>query len=128
MNDKWDAKRALEKLKDHEDELISDVLIDQDIFNGLGNKGVNEVLYRTRVHPASSVGALSPAQKRNIIKEAVEFSFDYFDWEQKGIAKEKFSVYLKKTCPVHGTPLKHEKIGTNGRKCHYCDECQKLYQ
>jgi endonuclease-8 len=127
MSDKWDAKKALNKLKNHEEELISDVLIDQNIFNGLGNKGVNEVLYRTKVHPASTVGALSAAKKKDIIKEAVDFSFDYFDWEQKGVAKENFSVYLKKTCPVHGTVLKHEQIGTNGRKCHYCDECQKLY-
>lgn len=127
MNEKWDADKALAKLKNHEDELISDVLIDQDIFNGLGNKGVNEALYRTKVHPASIVGALPPAKRKDIIKEAVDFSFDYFDWEQKGIAKKEFSVYLKKTCPVHGTPLKHEQIGTNGRKCHFCEDCQKLY-
>lgn len=127
MSDKWDAKKALSKLKDHEEELISDVLINQDIFNGLGNKGVNEVLYRTKVHPASTVGALSTVKMKNIIEEAVDFSMDYFDWEHKGVAKENFSVYLKKTCPLHGTVLKHEKIGTNGRKCHYCDECQKLY-
>ncbi len=127
MNEKWDAKKALEKLKDHENELISDVLLDQEVFNGLGNKGVNEALYRTSVHPASLVSALPPAKKKEIIKEAVDFSFDYFDWEQQGVAKQKFSVYLKKTCPVHGTAIKHEEIGTNGRKCHYCDECQKLY-
>jgi endonuclease-8 len=127
MSEKWDADKALQKLKHHEDELISDVLIDQDIFNGLGNKGVNESLYRTKVHPASKVGALPPALRKKIIREAVDFSLDYYDWELKGIAKKEFSVYLKKTCPVHGTPLKHEKIGTNGRKCHFCDECQKLY-
>jgi endonuclease-8 len=121
MNDKLDAKQAFDKPKNHEDELISDVLIDQDIFNGLGNKGVNKVLYRTKVHPASTVGALSPAKKKELIKEAVDFSFDYFDWEQKEVAKEKFSVYLKKICPVNGTALKNEKIGTNGRKCNYCD-------
>lgn len=127
MNPEWDPQQALEKLKHHEDELISDVLIDQDIFNGLGNKGVNEALYRTKVHPASTVGTLSAGKRKSIIQEAVDFSFDYFKWEKDGVAKHNFSVYMKKTCPVHGTTLKHEKIGTSGRKCHFCDECQKLY-
>ena len=127
MNPEWDAQKALSKLKNHEDELISDVLIDQEIFNGLGNKGVNEALYRTKVHPASIVGALSASKRKSIIQEAVDFSFDYFKWENDGVAKENFSVYMKKKCPVHGTALKHEKIGTSGRKCHFCEECQKLY-
>ncbi len=127
MNPAWNEKKALEKLKEQEDELISDVLIDQGIFNGLGNKGVNEALYRTKVHPASTVGALPANKRKEIIKEAVEFSFDYLDWEEKGVSKDNFSVYLKKTCPVHGTPIKHQEIGKNGRKCHWCDECQKLY-
>lgn len=127
MSPKWDPVKAMEKMQTQKEELISDVLIDQDIFNGLGNKGVNEALYRTKIHPASKVGALPPDKMKEIVKEAVGFSFDYLDWEQKGVSKEHFSVYLKKICPVHGTPLKHEKIGSNGRKCHYCDECQKLY-
>ncbi len=127
MNPQWDAQKALDKLKNYEDELISDVLIDQEIFNGLGNKGVNEALYRTRVHPASIIGALSTAKRKSIIQEAVDFSFDYFKWEGEGKAKDKFSVYMKKKCPVHGTDLKHEKVGTSGRKCHFCEECQQLY-
>ena len=127
MNPDWDAQQALKKLKVHEDELISDVLIDQDIFNGLGNKGVNEALYRTKVHPASIVGALSASKRKSIIQEAVDFSFDYFKWEGEGIAKDNFFVYMKKKCPVHGTALKHEKVGASGRKCHFCEECQQLY-
>lgn len=127
MSPEWDAKQALSKLDDYADDVISDVLIDQNIFNGLGNKGVNEALYRAKVHPASIVKALPKAKQKEIVEEAVQFSFDYYKWADEGTSKENFSVYLKKKCPVHGTPLRHEKIGSNGRKCHFCDECQQLY-
>jgi len=127
MSPEWDANQALKKLDDYGDDVISDVLIDQDIFNGLGNKGVNEVLYRTKVHPGSFVNALPIAKRKEIVEEAVQFSFDYYKWASEGTAKDKFQVYLKKKCPVHGTLLRHEKIGSNGRKCNFCDECQKLY-
>ncbi|MEO8795653.1 MAG: DNA-formamidopyrimidine glycosylase family protein [Daejeonella sp.] len=127
MSPEWDFKKALEKLKAQKDKIIADVLIDQDIFNGLGNKGVNEALYRAKVHPASIVGAIPANKLSEIVKDAVEFSFDYFNWEQKGIAKDNFSVYRKKKCPIDGTPVQHEKVGTSGRKSHFCSEYQKLY-
>ena len=127
MSPAWDAEQALKKLDNYADEVISDVLIDQDVFNGLGNKGVNESLYRTKVHPASLVKALPKAKRKEIIQEAVQFSFDYYQWESAGTSKDHFLVYLKKKCPLHGTLLRHEKIGSNGRKCHFCDECQQLY-
>jgi len=42
----------------HADAAVCDVLLDQDLFMGLGNKMKNEAFYRVGVHPLHPVGAL----------------------------------------------------------------------
>lgn len=55
MNVRWDEKKAKKKLLALPDKLICDVLLNQDIFSGVGNIIKNEVLYRVRIHPESKV-------------------------------------------------------------------------
>ena len=62
MSDQWDPKLALSRLRAHPDTLVCDTLLDQDIFAGVGNIIKNEVLFRIRMHPLSTVGGL-PAAK-----------------------------------------------------------------
>jgi endonuclease-8 len=58
MSDTWNAEAALIKLKAIPDALACDVLLDQNIFAGVGNIIKNEVLFRIRVHPLSSIGQI----------------------------------------------------------------------
>lgn len=62
MSPTWDAAAARRKLRARPSMLAADALLDQTIFAGVGNIIKNEVLYRTRVQPLSTVGAL-PARK-----------------------------------------------------------------
>lgn len=62
LSDYWSAATAKKKLKKHPERLACDVLLDQDIFAGVGNIIKNEVLFRTHIHPLSTIGAL-PAKK-----------------------------------------------------------------
>jgi endonuclease-8 len=62
--------------------MICDVLLEQDIFAGVGNIIKNEVLYRVRVHPESLVGNIPPAKITSIIKEARQYSFDFLEWKR----------------------------------------------
>ncbi len=82
MNDAWDPKQARAKLKEKPSKLICDVLLEQEIFSGVGNIIKNEVLYRVRVHPESKINKL-PSQKINkIIEEARNYSFQFLDWKR----------------------------------------------
>ncbi|HEX2974915.1 MAG TPA: DNA-formamidopyrimidine glycosylase family protein, partial [Bacteroidales bacterium] len=58
LSDTWNREKAMEKLTLNADELVCDVLLDQDLFSGVGNIIKNEVLYRIRVHPESRTGSL----------------------------------------------------------------------
>ena len=60
MNDKWSAAKAKKKLKEQPHTMICDALLDQHIFAGVGNIIKNEVCYRIKIHPESSIGALLP--------------------------------------------------------------------
>jgi len=58
MSDQWDSAQARARLRKMPDTLACDALLDQNLFAGVGNIIKNEVLYRIRVHPLSTVGAL----------------------------------------------------------------------
>ena len=44
--------------------LVCDALLDQNVFAGVGNIIKNEVLFRIRLHPLSTIGALPPRKLR----------------------------------------------------------------
>jgi len=108
--------------------LVADALLDQDVFAGVGNIIKNEVLHRIRVHPASTVGALPSRKRGELVKEAREYSFDFYDWKKAGVLKKHQQVHAKTTCPRDGTPLSYTKhLGRAKRRAFWCDTCQRLY-
>jgi len=62
MNEAWNPKKAKAKLKNLPTVLACDVLLEQDVFAGVGNIIKNEVLYRIKVHPESLIKKI-PALK-----------------------------------------------------------------
>ena len=84
----WDSKQARKKLKTQPDELVCDALLDQDIFGGVGNIIKNEVLYRIRVHPESTVGVLPAAKMTKLIAEARNYSFDFLHWKRAYVLRK----------------------------------------
>ncbi len=68
MSDQWDPAIARRKLRAVPDALVCDALLDQNVFAGVGNIIKNEVLFRIRVHPLSTVGALPPAKLRALVE------------------------------------------------------------
>jgi formamidopyrimidine-DNA glycosylase len=82
MSEAWNPKKARKKLRAAPDMLACDALLDQDIFSGVGNIIKNEVLFRIRVHPLSTVGALPPAKLRALVEEARQYSFDFLAWKR----------------------------------------------
>lgn len=128
MSGNWDEIKALRKLKDKPNTLACDVLLDQQIFSGVGNIIKNEVLFRIRVHPKSKVGKLPLKKRKAMVEEAVHYSFQFFEWKKEFTLKRHWLVHTKKVCPRDKQPLVKQYLGTTNRRTFYCKKCQKLYR
>lgn len=96
LNDSWDAKAAKKKLLQKPDAFVTDALLDQNIFAGVGNIIKNEVLYRTRIHPENKVGDLPVKKLNELIKQARVYSFDFLEWKKAFVLRKHWKVHTKK--------------------------------
>jgi endonuclease VIII len=127
MSDKWDPAEAKRRLKTIPNALVCDALLNQTIFAGVGNIIKNEVLYRIKVHPASTVGKLSAIKLNQLIKEARNYSFDFLQWKKKYVLKKHWLVHTKKTCANCSGPVVKQYLGNTNRRTFFCPKCQKLH-
>ena len=127
MNDLWDEKKALKKVKQYPDDLICDVLLDQEIFSGVGNIIKNEILFITRIHPESKAGNIPAPKIKALIREAVSYSFDFLIWKKAFELKKHWLAYGKKKCPRCNIPLHKAYPGHRKRRSFFCNNCQELY-
>ena len=127
MSDTWSAARALKKLRAAPDTLACDALLDQNIFAGVGNIIKNEVLFRIRVHPLSTIGALPPAKLRQLVAEARNYSFDFLAWKKAFVLRQHWLAHKKVTCPRCDIPFKKAHLGHTKRRSFFCERCQKRY-
>jgi Formamidopyrimidine-DNA glycosylase len=128
LSDTWDPKKAKKKLLQIPDMLVTDALLDQNIFAGVGNIIKNEVLYRIKVHPASTIGSLPPRKLSELIKEARNYSFDFLKWKKEYTLRKHWLAHTKKTCIRDGHKIIKEYLGVTKRRTFFCPECQVLYK
>jgi len=129
MSDFWNPAAARRKLKSHPDWLACDALLNQDTFAGVGNIIKNEVLFRIRVQPESTIGALPPRKLGELIKQARDYSFDFLAWKKAYVLKKHYQVHTKTLCPRCGRRLQYRAhLGTTQRRAFFCAHCQKLYR
>jgi endonuclease VIII len=128
MSDFWDPKKARRKLKAQPDTNVSDALLDQNIFSGVGNIIKNEVLYRIKVHPESTIGGLPPGKLTALINEARNYSFDFYNWKKIYQLKKHWLIFTKKKCKRCQIPALKEYIGKTQRRTFFCSNCQTLYR
>ena len=128
MSDQWDAAIALKKLRLLPEKLVCDALLDQDIFAGVGNIIKNEVLFRIRVHPLSTIGALSAAKLRDLVKHARQYSFEFLEWKKQYVLREHWLAHNKRECPRCNIPYTKAYLGKTNRRSFFCEKCQKKYQ
>jgi len=124
MDAAWDPRLARRKLKAQPGALICDALLDQQIFAGVGNIIKNEVLFRTRVHPATPIELISPRRLGKIIAQAREYSFDFLRWKRAFELKKHWQVHTRRVCPVCGGPVSKRYLGTTQRRTFFCPVCQ----
>jgi len=127
MSDIWNPEKAEKKLKSKPDRMICDVLMDQDIFSGLGNIIKNEVLFRIGVQPESKIGNLTTKKLKELIAEARNYSFEFLEWKREFVLKKHWLVHTKTICPKCGQKLVKKQTGLGKRRSFYCEKDQKLY-
>jgi endonuclease VIII len=127
LQEAWDPANARRKLKAQPGTLVCDALLDQAIFSGVGNIIKNEVFYRIKLHPESTIGALPPRKLTQLIEEARNYSFDFLYWKKEGTLRQHWLAHTKKTCTRCNLPFVKKHTGLNPRRSFFCESCQELY-
>ena len=114
-------------LKKEKDKTIDDVLMDQEIFSGVGNIIRNEALYRAGIHPLSVTGKIPAAKITKLIKEVVNYArLFYEELETKG-KKLAFEVYQQQFA-ADGSEVIMKVLPKSKRKIFYSEHKQKMYE
>lgn len=127
MNSKWSTAKALKKLEGQANKKICDVLLDQQIFSGVGNIIKNEVLYRCKIHPESFVGKIPAAKLKRLVQECRLYSFDFLEWKKNNVLSKHFQVYEQKELKGTEKAVIRKDTGTGKRISYFVEEEQKLY-
>lgn len=124
MSPKWDPDKAFEAVSAKPGAEIADLLLDQEIFAGVGNIIKNEVLWRVRIHPATKARELSPTHLKELIAETRKFSRLFYKWRRVFSIRKHLDIYQKSICPRCGANVRREKTGKRKRFSHFCPVCQ----
>jgi endonuclease-8 len=124
MSPKWDSEKALQSISAKPNAEIADLLLDQEIFAGVGNIIKNEVLWRVRIHPATQVKDMTSSEVKELIAETKKFSLLFYKWRKVFSLRKHLDIYQKSTCPRCGASVKREKTGKRQRISHFCPVCQ----
>jgi len=127
MSDEWDPAAARKKLRSQPETLVCDALLDQDIFAGVGNIIKNEVLFRIRVHPLSTLGNLPAPKLRALVEQAREYSFEFLTWKKAYVLREHWLAHNKRMCTRCKIPYSKAYLGKTNRRTFFCARCQKKY-
>lgn len=124
MSPKWDSDRAFDTISSKPGAEIADLLLDQDIFAGVGNIIKNEVLWRARIHPATKVKNIPPSKLKELIAETKKFSLLFYKWRKVFSLRKHLDIYQKSICPRCGANVERERTGKRNRISHFCPVCQ----
>jgi len=136
FSEQFTVQYLLEKFK-KTNRNVKSALLDQTIVAGLGNIYVDEVLFRSQVHPEKIAKELSKKEVKKIheeiiatLKEAVKkggSTIRTYINSQGEIGMFQLDLYVYgrtgEYCKVCATPLKRLVVG--GRGTHICPKCQK---
>lgn len=113
-------------LKAKADKTIDDVLMDQDVFSGVGNKIRNESLYRAGIHPLSVVGKIPAVKITKLINEVVLYAKLFYKQLEKTGIHDNFQVYKQDYDP-DGSEVTMKVLSKTKRKIYFSEHKQKLY-
>jgi endonuclease-8 len=124
----WKLPKVLTFIQDDPHRYLCDILLDQDIFAGVGNIIKNEALFAARLHPLNTVGQVPEKQLERLAAKAREFSRYFYErsLENKQLGAG-LRVYRKRQCSECMTKIQRKRLGETDRVTFFCSECQVLY-
>ena len=114
---------------------IKTVLLDQSIIAGIGNIYDDEILFLSKIRPATKARRISKKQCESLVihtKEILDRAVSLggttirsFSSEEgvHGLFQNELCIHGQKICPLCHGPVK--KIVVGGRGTYYCPVCQK---
>ena len=126
LSESFDAAYVKELLKTQADKTIDDVLMDQNIFTGVGNIIRNEALYLAGIHPQSIVGKIPAAKTTKLIKEVVKYAKHWYALMEKD-KRLTFHVYQQEYA-ADGSEVTMKVLQRSKRKVFFSEHKQVLYK
>jgi endonuclease-8 len=133
---------AAAKLRDHGDEEVGNVLLNQRVMAGIGNAFKSEICFACGVHPFRKIATLSAQEIDCLIATGRRFlAANVADGAQDGIVTytggrrttgssnpaSRLWVYRRagEACRRCGTTIVTHKQGTGARSTFWCPDCQQ---
>jgi endonuclease-8 len=127
LSEEWDEAFMLKLLEAHGAETIGDLLMNQQVFTGVGNIIRIEVLFRARLHPLTQVKNIPSKERKVLLKEVRKYAREFLKEKIKGVFGDNWQVYQQEECPRDGATIKIALLGKTKRKTYYCSNCQVLH-
>jgi len=127
LHEEFDPAHVKTLLKKQAGKTIADVLMDQQLFSGVGNIIRNEALYRAGIHPLSITGKIPVAKINRLIKEVVTYSQLFYQQLKTKGNPEEFSVYQQEYA-ADGSQVTMKILPKSKRKIFFSEHRQQLYQ
>lgn len=108
------------------DTILTDLLLDQEFFPGVGNIVQQELLYRCKYNPNTEISALTKPMLKLLLTTLKKFIHRLIKEIKGGNGfKLVILIYHKAYCPLnHKTITKY--ISTRNRRTTWCNNCQKI--
>lgn len=127
LSPEFDKAYVKALLKEKGNKTIDDVLMDQDIFTGVGNKIRNEALYRAAIHPLSIINKIPAVKITKLINEVVKYAHIFYQQLKKTGVNDDFKVYQQEYA-ADGSEVTMKVLAKSKRKIFFSEHRQKLYQ
>ena len=117
----FDAAEALRRLKEHGEEEIANVLLNQRVMAGIGNIWKSEALFRSGVDPFARVRELDDATLARIVANARKLL------RASANGRVARMVYSRggQACRRCGARIKSRAQGEGARLTYWCPRCQR---
>ena len=122
LSPQFDREAALAALAERDDTLV-DVLLDQSVFGGVGNRIKNEVLWQQGRHPETPADELSPDARKPLVDAAVRWTRAWYECKRRGESMPH-EVYRHDTCSSCGGDIRKADLGATDRVTYWCPACQ----
>ena len=131
LSDTFDRADAIRRMREHPQDPIADLLLDQRVLAGIGNVFKSEILFLTRIYPFTLTSHVSDAQLDELVTiarkvMAVSVRIGQRTTRSSLNPRERLWVYGRagKPCWRCRTPIRAKKTGPDARITYWCPRCQ----